>query len=100
MSKYKLTREQESQGFRIEEGEYNIFLYDKDNNRWNLALYAIEQAIEASKSLRNCKNCTNCEECVNCLNCIDCKRCVDCKNLQNCIELVDFIEEVREVLGD
>lgn len=96
MSKYELTQEQKTQGFRIEEGKYNVFLYDKDNNRWSLNLYAITQAIECSNTLRNCKNCTNCEKCVNCIGCISCKRCVDCQNLQNSMGLVDFIEKDEE----
>lgn len=88
--KYELTPEQEEEGFRIEDG----YLYDKDNNYWELNGITIEEAIEYSKILENCTNCENCKDCkhcVECASCEDCKdctkcvRCIQCENCKNCV---------------
>ena len=83
MSKLELTQEQIEQGYRL----VNSFLYDKNDNRWDLDIYAsLDEALETSKSLVNCTNCTNCEDCTNCTNCESCGNCKECQNCKICEE--------------
>ena len=80
--KYELTTEQIAQGLKI----VDSFLWDKNDNRWDLNIYAsLDEALEASKSLVNCKNCINCDDCTNCIYCENCDGCRDCKNCRNCV---------------
>ena len=65
MSKLELTPEQEKEGYRIEDG----YLYDKDNNLWDLQDITLEEAIEYSKTLQNCTDCERCEDCKDCIGC-------------------------------
>ena len=44
---------------------------DENNNKWSKYNYTKIQAIEKSKTLRNCINCNNCENCKNCEKCKD-----------------------------
>lgn len=80
---YKLTPEQQSQGFRIG-GISCPTLYDKNFNGWNLEMISVEEAIKASKTLINCRDCFGCEKCENCIDCSWCKNCKDCVNCSNC----------------
>ena len=85
----KVTPKQKAQGFEIKKvySGYNYckyYLSDKNNNRWNLQKYSIQEAIEISKTLIGCKDCKNCENCINCVNCLDCKNCQSCENCNTC----------------
>lgn len=104
MTEYTLTQEQISQGFRIEDD----YLYDKDNNLWDLQDTTLEEAIEYSKTLENCKNCEecknckNCEGCMNCEGCEDCIDCYKCRNCENCEKCVwcDNCTDLKEYVAD
>ena len=100
--KYKLTPEQEAEGYRI-----GILiptnLFDKNNNCWNLEEFSLEEAIKASKTLVNCKECSNCVDCQNCDFCSWCKNCEGCKNCwycedcsdcEDCIECQSFVDTI------
>ena len=83
MSKLELTQEQIEQGYRL----VNSFLYDKNDNRWDLDIYAsLDEALETSKSLVNCTNCTNCDDCTNCTNCDNCIECEECEDCWHCFD--------------
>ena len=77
---YELTPEQEAQGFRIEDG----YIFDKNENSWDLKKCDIEEAIEYSKTLVNCKDCEDCQNCTNCETCFGCEWCEDCKHCTWC----------------
>lgn len=91
---YKLTPEQESQGFRI--GGISVpTLFDKNFNGWNLEMISIEEAIEASKLLVNCEKCFGCENCHNCHGCSwckNCKNCTGCFDCENCTDCEDCFD--------
>ena len=83
MSKLELTQEQIEQEYRL----VNSFLYDKNDNRWDLDIYAsLDEALETSKSLVNCTNCTNCDDCTNCTNCDNCIECEECEDCWHCFD--------------
>ena len=52
---------------------------DENNNKWSKYNYTKIQAIEKSKTLRNCINCNNCEDCEKCENCEKCKEGINIK---------------------
>lgn len=80
-----LNPEQEAQGLRIENG----FLYDKNNNRWNLDNFHLSTALAFAEDLENCTNCEDCISCENCENCVYCRHCKDCQDCTDCYECVE-----------
>ena len=82
--KYELTPEQEKEGYRIEDG----YLYDKNNNSWELDDFTIEEAIEYSKTLENCTDCENCKDCKDCKDCVKCTSCEYCTDCTKCIRCI------------
>ena len=78
----ELTPEQEKEGYRIEYG----YLYDKNNNSWELDCLSIAEAIRLSETLVDCQNCRNCENCRNCKDCRGCYSCQDCKGCWHCFD--------------
>ena len=95
MTEYILTQEQISQGFRIEDD----YLYDKDNNLWDLQNITLEEAIEYSKTLENCKNCEECKNCKNCKGCMSCEGCIDCADCYKCRNCEDYFKNVCDVIN-
>jgi hypothetical protein len=57
---------------------------DKNNNTWEEIYFTKEEAIKASKTLKDCYNCVNCKNCVSCRSCATCKDCVSCFNCSDC----------------
>jgi hypothetical protein len=62
--------------------------FDENDNQFSFDRYTYEQAVKASRSLKNCELCYDCENCENCVECAECKNCVNCVNCtycENCI---------------
>lgn len=70
--------------------------WEINGNFWSKSKYSEAQAIELSKTLKNCKycidciNCEYCENCVDCFNCENCKNCIDCISCIGCFDCVNI----------